>query len=109
MRQKVKNKLIKLPAILKIDDKKSINGTLSLHDGLFTAQNATDLVFATDGNIEFEYDNKSYSFAFKNLGGKYFVSNYKNDPQYQKILTLINLVETLATKDTKPSIARKKI
>ncbi len=105
----MKNKQIKLPAKLKLSDTFFINGTLSVYDGMFTAQNPKDLVFANSGTIDFEYDDHKYSFSFKNLGGRYFVSNHKEDSQYQKLVTLINLNETLATKDMKPNVAKRKI
>lgn len=100
---------IKLPAKLKFSDTFSIDGTLSVYDGMFTAKNPKDLVFAKSGTIEFEYDHQKYSFDIKNLGGRYFISNHKENPHYQKLITLINLSETLATNDTKTSVARIKI
>ncbi len=109
MRMIMKNKPVKLPAQLRLNDTFKIDGTLSVLDGMFTFQNPKESVFAKDGTIEFEYDSQKYSFSFKNLGGKYFISNHKEDIHYQKLVTLINLAENLATKDIKPTAARRKI
>lgn len=101
-------KEIKITAYL-CNGEQKVKGTLSCEDGFFKTDNPKDNVFSFGGTIEFKYSETEYSFRYQNIGGKYFIRNHRNNLEYQKILSFITLNEELATKDSKPSVARRKI
>lgn len=93
-------KNFELPAELVFNANKKIKGKLSINDGLFKPKNPEEMVFSYKGTINFSYEGMNYSFDFKNLGGKYFVSDYQNNSEYQTLSTLINIQKTLIEHDT---------
>jgi hypothetical protein len=86
----------------------TLDGSISIMDGLFKPS-AKKYFFVAFGDIKFEYDGKEYSFPFTNLGGKYFVKDYKNNSDYQRIATIITLNETLEVQPEKKSNPKIKI
>lgn len=85
-----------------------LDGALSIMDGLFKSS-AKEYFFVASGNIDFEYDGKTYSFPLINLGGKYFIKDYKTNPDYQRIANLITLNETLEIQKEKIPSPKVKI
>lgn len=98
----MKKKAINLRAQLKSGNF-VLNGTISIMDGLFKSKE-TEYFFLGQGTIDFEYQDKLHSFEFTNLGGKYFIQNYRTNPDYQRVANMITLNETLITqKDLNPN------
>lgn len=85
-----------------------LDGSLSIMDGLFKSS-SKEYFFVGIGNIDFEYNGKTYSFPFTNLGGKYFVKDYRTNPDYQRIANLITLNETLEIQKEKAPSPKVKI
>jgi hypothetical protein len=105
--EKAVEKLMRKKAInLKAQLKSSnfvLDGTISIMDGLFKSLER-EYFFLGKGTIDFEYQGKMHSFEFTNLGGKYFVQNYKTNPDYQRVANMITLNETLTKqKDLNPN------
>ena len=73
----LKEKQIKLSATLNFSQRFLLNGTLSVLEGLFTISKSEEYKFFKDGNIEFEYHGENFSFPIKNLGGKYFIKDFR--------------------------------
>lgn len=103
----MKKKIFNLKAKL-ICNNLTQDGLISIMDGLFKPLNK-EYFFVRNGSIDFEYDNKSYSFPFSNIGGKYFIQNYKTNPEYQRIANMITLNETLEVQQEKKITPKVKI
>ena len=104
-------KQIKIPAeiTLALNSKPIIKGKLSVLEGLFTPNKTSDNLFVPTGCITFIYNEVNFSFEAKNIGGKYFVQDYKNNVDYQKVISMIKLNETLAVNRETKSTARPKL
>lgn len=102
MEKLVKKKAVNLKAQLKYKNL-ILDGSISIMDGLFKLA-SKEYLFLVDGTINFEYEGKFHSFPLTNIGGKYFVKNYRTDPTYQNVATMITLNETLEVQtEKKPS------
>ena len=94
--------------MLKVDDSE-IKGTICVKDGMFQFGNLNEKIFAYNAHIEFIFNEQKHSFKAKNIGGKYFVEDYKNDLYYQRFTVLATLNQVLANHEIKPQFARPKL
>ncbi len=106
MKSNKKNQ-IQLPAYLNCGNEQ-IKGKLSISDGFFLMPTSEEFHFYRNGNIEFNYQGKDYSFDIENLGGKYFIKE-RRDKNYLSLASMIVLNEILETSDEKNLIPKIKI
>jgi hypothetical protein len=107
MEKLVKKKALNLKAQLKCKDI-ILDGSISIMDGLFKSAEK-QYFFLSGGTIDFEYGGKSHSFPLTNLGGKYFIKDYRTNPEYQRVANMITLNETLEVKEEKKPSPKVKV